>query len=189
MSIVVELIAAMLGMLRVDRAWFQFQRIMDQRRIELLNRRLPCRLRFVAQGPGSVDVAGDLTKFSIHPTSHLKSDTYVECSGGVTIGRYFHPGRGLTIFSTNHDYDGGDKIPYGETDLLKPVVICDFVWCGANVSIVPGVTVGEGAIIAAGSIVTKDVPPHAVVGGNPAKVIKYRNAQHFEKLKQEGRFC
>lgn len=51
------------------------------------------------------------------------------------------------------------------------------VWIGANVTILDGITIGNGSVIAAGSIVVKDVPPYAIVGGNPAKVIKYRFSQ------------
>jgi len=91
-------------------------------------------------------IAGDLSKFKLDPTSHLKSNTFIECSGGVTIGRYFHPGRGLTIWSVNHAYDSEKAIPYDETVLEKPVHIEDFVWCGGNVFIIPGVTVGEGPL-------------------------------------------
>lgn len=54
-----------------------------------------------------------------------------------------------------------------------PIVIKDKVWIGFNCIILKGVTIGEGAVIGAGSVVTKDVPPYAVVGGNPAKIIKY----------------
>lgn len=51
--------------------------------------------------------------------------------------------------------------------------------------IVPGVTIGEGAIVAAGSVVVKDVPDYAIVGGNPAKVIKYRNVENFKIIKKK----
>jgi acetyltransferase-like isoleucine patch superfamily enzyme len=56
------------------------------------------------------------------------------------------------------------------------------------VIIIPGVTIGEGAIIAAGSVVVKDVPDFAIVGGNPAKIIKYRNIETFNRLKADGKF-
>lgn len=72
--------------------------------------------------------------------------------------------------------------------IKKPVIIKDFVWCGANVTITPGVTIGEGAIIGAGSVVTKDVPDYAIVGGNPAKIIKYRNIELFKKLRDEKKW-
>ena len=66
---------------------------------------------------------------------------------------------------------------------MKPVVIEDFVWCGANVTILPGVKIGEGAIVGAGSVVVKDVPKYAVVAGNPARVISHYNfdTQRWEK--------
>jgi len=143
-------------------------------------------LRFFGQGEGSVAICG--TDFAIHPTSHLKSGTYINASGGVRIGQHFHTGRGLTIYSTNHDYDGGEAIPYGEKEIPGPVHIEDFVWCGANFTILPGVTVGEGAVIGAGAVVTKSIPPMAIACGNPAKVVKYRNKDHFQALKTGGKW-
>ncbi len=145
-------------------------------------------LNFVNQGNGGFTVSGDINKFSIDPTSHIKSDTFIECSGGVCIGRYFHTGRGLTILSVAHDYKNASKIPYDERIILKKIVIKDFVWCGLNVTILSGVTIGEGAIIAANTIVTKDVPPYAIVGGNPARIIKYRDIDKFIILKNRGDF-
>ncbi len=59
-----------------------------------------------------------------------------------------------------------------EKEEIKPVKICDNVWIGCNSIVLKGVTIGEGAVVAAGSIVTRDVPPKALVGGNPAKVLK-----------------
>lgn len=144
--------------------------------------------KIIYQGEGYVQISGDVSKFSIDPTSHLKSHTYIEASGGVTIGRYFHTGRGLTIYSSNHKYDGSDAIPYGREYIYKPVVIEDFVWCGANVTIVPGVTLGKGAVVGAGSVVTKDVPVGAIVAGNPAKIIKFRDMESFRNLEMQERF-
>jgi acetyltransferase-like isoleucine patch superfamily enzyme len=145
-------------------------------------------IKFVSQGEGGLTIFGDKKKFKMCKTSHLKSSTYIECSGGVTIGSYFHTGRNLTVISSNHNYEKATKIPYDEHDILNPVVIHDFVWCGLNVTILAGVNVGEGAILAAGSIVTKDVPAMAIVGGNPAKIIKYRDKEAFMKLKEEKQF-
>lgn len=145
------------------------------------------KINFVQQGNGGA-VIGNAHNFKIDKTSHLKSGAFIEAQGGVTIGRYFHVGRGLTIFSSNHDYESTEAIPYGHTSKLKSVVIEDFVWCGANVMILPGVTIGEGAIIGAGSVVTKDVPKCAIVGGNPAKILKYRNIEQFKKNKKQGKY-
>ena len=91
------------------------------------------------------------------------------------------------IITQNHNYEG-EKIPYDETFVLKDVTIGDYVWFGNRVTVVGAVTIGEGAIIAAGSVVVKDVPPLAIVGGNPAKIIKYRDSDHFYRLKSEGKF-
>ena len=145
-------------------------------------------INFVNQGFGELDIVGDISKFKIHQSSHLKSDTFIESTGGVTIGKYFHTGRGLTIFSTNHNYDSGNSIPYDAFDIHKPVIIKDFVWCGANVTIMPGVTIGEGVVIGGGAVITKDIPDFAIIGGNPATVIKYRNISLFNELKNQSKF-
>jgi maltose O-acetyltransferase len=53
---------------------------------------------------------------------------------------------------------------------------------------VPGITIGEGVVIGAGSVVTKDVPDYAIIGGNPAKILKYRDIEMFKKLKEEKKY-
>ena len=68
------------------------------------------------------------------------------------------------------------------------MIIKDFVWIGQGVTVLPGVTIGEGAIIAAESVVSKDVPDYAIYGGNPAKLIRYRNIEEFKELKTQGKF-
>ena len=146
------------------------------------------KITFIPQGSYKLSLMGDLSKFKIDPTSHLKSDAVIECTGGVIIGKYFHTGRGLTIFSTNHNYNSTKLIPYDATDILKPVIIKDFVWAGANVTIVPGVTIGEGVVIGAGAVVTKSIQDYAIVGGNPAEVIGYRDIEVFKTLQEEGKF-
>lgn len=108
--------------------------------------------------------------------------------GEVKIGNYFHSGTNVKIMLGSHDYDHDDKIPYGKGHTKKQVVIEDFVWLGSDVIISGNVHIGEGAIVAIGSVVVKDVPRYAIVGGNPAKVIKYRDIEHFNKLKAEGKY-
>lgn len=108
-------------------------------------------------------------------------------AGQVKIGSYFHSGIECMMICQNHNYEG-DGIPYDNTYVLKNITIGDFVWLGNRVTIVGNVNIGEGAIVAAGSVVCKDVPPCAIVGGNPAKVIKYRNIDKFNSLKDQKRF-
>lgn len=102
-------------------------------------------------------------------------------AGKVTIGDYFHSGKECLIVNQNHNYEG-EMIPYDHTYILKEVVIGKCVWFGHRVIVMGGVKIGDGAIIAAGSVVTKDVPKCAIVGGNPAKIIKYRDIKHYEEL-------
>ena len=110
-------------------------------------------------------------------------------SGSVTIGKYFTSGVECMILTQSHDYDFGEKIPYDEEHYIyKPVVIDDFVWLGSRVTILPGTHIEEGAIIQAGAVVHGHIPKYARAGGNPAKVFKYRNIEHYEKLKAEGKF-
>ena len=91
------------------------------------------------------------------------------------------------IITQNHNYEG-DAIPYDTTLIIKDVVIGNNVWLGNRVIILGGVTIGEGAIIQAGAVVVKDIPPYAIAGGNPAKVFKYRDKEHYEALKALGKF-
>lgn len=107
--------------------------------------------------------------------------------GKVVIGDYFHSGSEVMIITHNHNYEG-DEIPYDSTYINKDVFIDSFVWVGNRVTILGGVHIGKGAIIGAGSLVCKDVPDFAIVGGNPAKVLKYRDIDHFLKLEKEGKF-
>lgn len=97
-------------------------------------------------------------------TREISSEPYL-----VTIGNNVQITRGVSI----HCHGGGNAIraKYPDFDVFGKVVIEDWAYIGAFSQIMPGVTVGEGAIVAAGSIVTKSVPPHTVVGGNPAHVI------------------
>lgn len=110
--------------------------------------------------------------------------------GGVEFGSYFHSGENITIITSNHNYDDPEveSIPYGKKRINKDVTIKDFVWLGHGVTILPGITIGEGVVVAAGSVVVKDIPDYMVVGGNPAKVLKSRNVEQFQRLKSEGKF-
>ena len=114
----------------------------------------------------------------------------MEIGGGghVRIGNNFHSGPGCLMITQNHDYDHGNAIPYGSKYIYKDIFIEDNVWLGDRVIILGGVTIGEGAIIQAGSVVVSDIPKYGIAGGHPARVFKYRDKEHYEKLKKEGKF-
>lgn len=106
--------------------------------------------------------------------------------GGIIIGNGCVFAHCVDVFSGEHNYDSDDLeyLPFDERFVCKTVEIGDYAWIGSHCVIMPGVTIGEGAIIGAGSIVTKDIPACAVACGNPAKVIKYRDKQKFQELKE-----
>lgn len=116
---------------------------------------------------------------------HFQNDCKLfGCGGGIEVGEGTIFSHEIQVFARNHYYDGEDLklLPYDERYFCKKVVIGKYVWVGARATILPGVTIGDGAVIGAGSVVTKDVPPCAVVGGNPAKIIKYRNIEMYNDL-------
>ena len=98
-----------------------------------------------------------------------------EVYGPVRIGKNVMMGPEVVIYTVGHRFDRVD-IPMneqGSTD-VSPVIIGDDCWIGRRAIIMPGVNIGNGSIIGAGAVVTKDVPPFTVVGGVPAKIIKKR---------------
>jgi acetyltransferase-like isoleucine patch superfamily enzyme len=108
--------------------------------------------------------------------------------GKVTIGDNFHSGPECLMISQNHNFNTGKAIPYDSTYIFKDIIIKDNVWLGSRVIVLGGVTIGEGAIIQAGSCVVSDIPDYAIAGGHPAKVFSYRDIDHYKRLKALGKF-
>ena len=109
--------------------------------------------------------------------------------GGISIGQGTIFAHDIQIFARNHMYDALDLhfIPYDKRYVEKPVTIGEYVWIGARSTIMAGVTIGDGAVVAACSVVTTDVPAYSVVAGNPAKIIKMRDKSVFELLKSKDK--
>lgn len=105
---------------------------------------------------------GDHTRIGIHNT----------IIGPVTIGHHVNLAQGITVTALNHNFSDLNKRIDEQGISTQPVTISDDVWIGANAVILPGVTIGQHAVVAAGAVVTKDVPPYSIVAGVPAKVIK-----------------
>ncbi len=105
---------------------------------------------------------GDYTRIGIHCT----------VIGPVCIGNHVNLAQGITVTALNHNFQDAEKRIDEQGISTQPVIIGDDVWIGANAVILPGVTIGRHAVIAAGAVVTKDVPDNTLVGGVPARVLK-----------------
>lgn len=101
----------------------------------------------------------------------------IYCTGGVKIGRNVNVSDGVIIITAKHDINS----PTFEA-AYERIIIGDYAWLATNCIVLAGVTIGDAAVVAAGAVVTKDVPPYSVVGGNPAKVIAERKRQKFEYI-------
>lgn len=111
-------------------------------------------------------------KIYIGANTYINRNTFIDACLCLQIGRQCAIGPGCYI--TDHDHGLDNNLPPLEQPLFaKPTKICDRVWLGANVVVLKGVTIGEGAVVGAGSVVTKDIPAGAVAVGVPAKVIKF----------------
>jgi len=147
--------------------------------------------------PMSSDIKG-LWNLSIGDyTSIPKGSTFYCTIAPLTIGSKVIFGPNPTIITGDHRIDLVGKYIIDVTDAEKgpehdaPVVIEDDVWCGANVTILKGVTIGRGSVVAAGAVVTKNFPPYSIIGGVPAKLIKMRFTPeeieaHERILKEKG---
>jgi acetyltransferase-like isoleucine patch superfamily enzyme len=98
----------------------------------------------------------------------INSGCRFQDQGGITIGDGALIGHNVVLATLNHDINPNNR----STMHPAPIVIGNNVWIGANATVVPGVNIGDGAIVAAGAVVTRDVPPKVIVGGVPAKIIK-----------------
>jgi acetyltransferase-like isoleucine patch superfamily enzyme len=135
---------------------------------------------------------------SIGSYTVIQDGASIQCLEKVEIGHYVGIATGVLIVdNNNHLTDpvemvkhrirvapGGPGYPGlgngWELSESKPIVISNAVWIGTNCAILKGVTIGEGAVVARNSVVTKDVPPYTIVGGFPAKVIKKQSKPSFE---------
>lgn len=125
--------------------------------------------RGVDFGSGKYVRIGDNSNLGVRCTAHH-----------VTIGKDVMMGADVLMLNSNHRFDRLD-IPMMYQGYTSPeeIIVGDDVWIGARVIILPGVKIGRGVILAAGAVVTKDVPEYAIAGGNPARIIKFRTDRSF----------
>jgi acetyltransferase-like isoleucine patch superfamily enzyme len=102
-------------------------------------------------------------------------DAILDGRSGIRIGRHVNVSSGAAIWTLQHDHRDPAFGAYG-----APVVIGDRAWISFRATILPGVTVGEGAVVAAGAVVTKDVPAYAIAAGVPARVVGERSPRGLE---------
>lgn len=114
-------------------------------------------------------------RISVGAYTNINKKCVLDGRGGIKIGSCVDIAQDTNIWTEQHDYNDPTY-----NSVIAPVVIEDYVWLASRVTILPGVTVGRGAVVAAGAIVTKDVPPLAIVGGVPAKIIGYRKEEALQ---------
>lgn len=116
--------------------------------------------------PGEGLVVGD--------HSNIGPYCYIGCSGHISIGNNVMISPRVSIYAENHVFDQIDTTIKSQGVKKEKVVIEDDCWIASNSILLAGVTIGKGSVVAAGSVVTQDVPPYSVVAGVPARVIKNR---------------
>lgn len=125
-------------------------------------------------------------RVSIDDNSGVNDGCFLEGTGGITIGRYVRLAPRVEIMTSNHVFTDPD-VPIKLQGLdVKGVRIEDDVWVGIGVLITAGVTIGRGAVVAGHAVVTRDVPPYAVVAGIPAKVVAWRRPREDDAVSEGG---
>ena len=138
-----------------------------------------CGRNLLVLGPG-VSVTGNTT---IGDGAGFGKRVKIFGDGPVSIGRRAVLAEDSVVYTQVHDYDHSDVLPFGWGFTYPETSIGDYAWIGIKCIVLPGARIGEGAIVQAGSVVMGVVPPCAIVAGNPAKVIGWRDIEHYNKLK------
>ena len=115
-------------------------------------------------------------KLRVGNNTIINSGCFLDSRRGITIGNNVVLAHNTRIYTLGHDFNDATFVTKG-----KPVVIEDFAVVFSNALIMPGVNIGKGAVVLPGSVVSKNVEPMTVVGGNPAKVLRQRDVLHTEK--------
>jgi maltose O-acetyltransferase len=118
------------------------------------------------EGPGAI-----YENVVIGDHCSLTTPLFLNASAPITIGNRVVIGHHVVIVTDSHHMDDPDQ--RGGERFARPVVVEDGVWIGARATILAGTTLGQGCVVAAGAVVARDVPPHVVVGGVPARVLKH----------------
>lgn len=114
--------------------------------------------------------------------SHIGINTIM--IGPITLGNHVGIAQNCFLSGENHRFDDMKKSFMEQGYSIKPIIIQDYVWIGANCTILPGVEIGERCVVGAGSVVTKNIPAYSLVVGNPARIVKKydRNEAVWKKI-------
>lgn len=132
---------------------------------------------------------GHAKNLKIEDNVVIGEKSFINAHGDVLIKSGTITGPELMIFSVNHIYENSDTIPFSNDLSFKKVIIGNNCWIGGRVFICPGVELGDGCIVAGGSVVTKSFPPLSIIGGNPANIIKMRNENDYVKMCESKVYC
>ena len=110
-------------------------------------------------------------------------DVKIYGDGPVFIGRRAVLAEDTLVYTQVHDYNHSEVLPFGWGFTYPETRIDDYAWLGVKCIVLPGAHVGEGAVVQAGSVVMGVIPPCAIAAGNPAKVIGWRDVEHYNRLK------
>lgn len=153
------------------------------------------RFRLLHEGRGCIyrELSSNFSypeKISFGKNVHVGPGAMFDGAGEISIddGTIFAPN--VKVFSRSHNFDQDlQALPFDNVVLISPVIIGRYVWIGANAIILPGVHIGDGAVIGAGAVVARDVPSCGIAVGNPAKVVRFRDSGRFDELaREEGAF-
>lgn len=130
--------------------------------------------RFATIRPTNVLLGEPGDGLKVGDRSNIGAYSYIGCSGYIEIGNDVMMGPRVNLMAENHNFTETD-IPMKQQGVTRSFIkIEDDCWLGVGSTVLAGVTIGRGSIVAAGAVVSKDVPPYSIVGGVPAKIIKSR---------------
>jgi acetyltransferase-like isoleucine patch superfamily enzyme len=127
---------------------------------------------------------GNPTGIQLSEDVSINAGLVVRGSGALRVGAHVHFGEHVEVLTSNHNFERPTMLPYDHVRNAADVEIGDCVWICDRVTILPGAKIGEGAILAAGAVVSGRVAPLAIVGGSPARLIRSRDEQSYWKLRR-----
>lgn len=172
----------------IGRRWYQ--RICEGSNIKFSEKAKGTKYASLGKNVDIVDASNIHNKENVKIGNNVRigERAYIWGIGGIEIGDNTILGPRVTIHTSNHRYENAELLPYDNVTYLQKVKIGRNVWIGDGAMLCPGCEIGDGAVVAMGSVVSGKVPKCAVVAGNPAKVIKMRDKERYESLEKAGKY-